>query len=321
MIETVNHMSKPTLQYGVYNIINTITHQYYVGSSSTSIQARFRSHKCDLRQNKHHCTHLQNAWNKYGEDAFIFEVIEYTNNKEKCIAIEQIWIDYAFESGMAYNICRIAGSCLGNRHSEETRRLQSEKKKGKPSSRRGVKLLPEHIQKLREVRIGKVPWNKGKPNPAMIGNKFGVGNQNAKGHVPSAETRALWSKQRKGRVSWNKGGILSKEHCEKLSKSHLGQTAWNKGIKTNLVPANKSNTEEFILKAQQKHGDKYDYSSATYTKSSEKVILICNTHGAFQQTPNKHLIGRGCSKCANEEKSKCMMGNKNGVGNQGRPKG
>ena len=59
----------------------------------------------------------------------------------------------------------------------------------------------------------------------------------------------------------------------------------------------KSTTKEFIEKAKQVHGDKYDYSKVEYVRSSEKVCIICPEHGEFWQTPNAHLKGSGCSKC------------------------
>jgi hypothetical protein len=59
-------------------------------------------------------------------------------------------------------------------------------------------------------------------------------------------------------------------------------------------------TEEFIKKAVSVHGDKYDYSNVQYSKSCEKVEIVCLKHGSFWQTPNNHLRGKGCKKCANE---------------------
>jgi very-short-patch-repair endonuclease len=61
-----------------------------------------------------------------------------------------------------------------------------------------------------------------------------------------------------------------------------------------------SNGNEFIEKAKKIHGDKYDYSKVNYNKSDEKVEIICPIHGSFFQTPNKHLLGRRCPKCATE---------------------
>jgi len=56
-------------------------------------------------------------------------------------------------------------------------------------------------------------------------------------------------------------------------------------------------TKEFIDKAIKIHGNKYDYSKVEYIKSNDKVYIICNIHGEFQQTPNGHIQKKGCKKC------------------------
>jgi very-short-patch-repair endonuclease len=61
-----------------------------------------------------------------------------------------------------------------------------------------------------------------------------------------------------------------------------------------------SNSFDFIKKARKVHGDKYDYSKVDYSKSNEKICIICPEHGEFWQTPNKHLIGDGCPKCGHK---------------------
>ena len=57
--------------------------------------------------------------------------------------------------------------------------------------------------------------------------------------------------------------------------------------------------DSFIEKASKIHGDKYDYSKTVYIKAKEKVIITCNIHGDFLQTPEVHNQGKGCRKCAN----------------------
>lgn len=59
----------------------------------------------------------------------------------------------------------------------------------------------------------------------------------------------------------------------------------------------------FISKARLVHRDKFDYSKVHYIKSSEKIDIICPTHGIFKQTPNNHLRGQGCPKCKYELQS------------------
>jgi len=57
--------------------------------------------------------------------------------------------------------------------------------------------------------------------------------------------------------------------------------------------------QEFLEKAIQKHGDKYDYNKFEYITAKTKGIIICKIHGEFTQRANNHLNGDGCSKCAN----------------------
>lgn len=56
--------------------------------------------------------------------------------------------------------------------------------------------------------------------------------------------------------------------------------------------------EDFIQKAKEVHGDKYDYSLVEYKNSSTKIKIICPKHGVFEQTPNNHLSGCGCLSCS-----------------------
>ena len=81
----------------------------------------------------------------------------------------------------------------------------------------------------------------------------------------------------------------------------------------------KYTTNEFIKKAINIHGNKYDYSLVEYYGSQNKIIIICPKHGKFEQTPNNHLNGNGCPDCVKNkkmntinfiEKSKVIHGNK-----------
>lgn len=61
-------------------------------------------------------------------------------------------------------------------------------------------------------------------------------------------------------------------------------------------------TEEVIEKFKEIHKDKYTYEHFVYNGSHTKSIVTCPVHGDFLVTPNKHLLGRGCPKCANNIK-------------------
>jgi len=63
-------------------------------------------------------------------------------------------------------------------------------------------------------------------------------------------------------------------------------------------------TQEFIQKAKDVHGNKYDYSKVEYTNNREKVVIICEKHGEFYVSPKSHLNGVNCKQCAYELNSK-----------------
>ncbi|MDP2337671.1 MAG: hypothetical protein Q8N05_14750 [Bacteroidota bacterium] len=57
------------------------------------------------------------------------------------------------------------------------------------------------------------------------------------------------------------------------------------------------NTDEFVLRANEKHDFYYDYSKVVYESMTSKVIIICPFHGEFEQQSSVHLNGSGCQKC------------------------
>lgn len=78
---------------GIYKIVNLINNKVYVGQTKEKFQRRFWLHRWQLRKRKHDNKHLQNAWNKYGEDNFIFEIIEVLPIDE-IDGREKYWIKY-----------------------------------------------------------------------------------------------------------------------------------------------------------------------------------------------------------------------------------
>lgn len=76
------------------------------------------------------------------------------------------------------------------------------------------------------------------------------------------------------------------------------------GCQECLLDTRRLNTEKFIEKAREIHGDKYDYSKVEYGRNNNtKVCIICPKHGEFWQTPSNHTNKnnpQGCPKCADE---------------------
>lgn len=59
----------------------------------------------------------------------------------------------------------------------------------------------------------------------------------------------------------------------------------------------KKTNEEFVQKAREVHGDKYDYSKVKYDGEKNRVQIICSIHGEFTQRAGSHLRGSGCPIC------------------------
>jgi G:T-mismatch repair DNA endonuclease (very short patch repair protein) len=76
--------------------------------------------------------------------------------------------------------------------------------------------------------------------------------------------------------------------------------SFNSLIKTGCFCCSKtSNSEIFIQKSKNIHGNKFDYSNVQYKNAIEVVDIICPEHGIFKIKPNSHLNGVGCKKCFN----------------------
>lgn len=147
-------------QSGVYAIRHKESGKVYVGSSY-DVKNRWRTHKKRLFNKNHHSILLQRAYNLYGLDAFEFVILEIYEPNPNLLTREQHWIDFyqSANSNSGYNICPIAGSQAGKpsyMRTHECNLKMSLALKGKRFSK-------EHRKKLSESRIGKIPWNKGKP--------------------------------------------------------------------------------------------------------------------------------------------------------------
>lgn len=120
---------------GVYKITNIENGKVYIGSSK-NINRRISDHIYLLKKNIHGNTHLQRAWNKYGEDKFEFLVMEMVSDINILLEREQKWMDFykCYERDHGYNIFPIAGRSMGHKHTEETKRIISETNKGKVRS-------------------------------------------------------------------------------------------------------------------------------------------------------------------------------------------
>lgn len=169
---------------GIYKITCTPTGKIYVGSA-IDLHERKTAHFCDLRAQRHCNVYLQNAWNKHGESAFIFVIIELVL-LPFLIEREQYWIDrlQVCNPRKGFNLMPTAGSPLGYTYSEETRKKISAAHRGKPKSdehrrklseaNKGKKLSIEIRQKLSEAHRGKPHSETHRANLSDANSKYWI---------------------------------------------------------------------------------------------------------------------------------------------------
>lgn len=87
---------------------------------------------------------------------------------------------------------------------------------------------------------------------------------------------------------------------EQIPKNHLMGFGCYACGRESVSDKLSSNNDDFIREARNVHGEKYGYELVNYVNSQTKVKIICPIHGVFEQTPNNHLYGYGCKKCADE---------------------
>lgn len=131
-------------QCGIYCIENKVNGKKYIGQS-TNIQKRWYEHKRTLNKNIHDNKHLQRAWNNYGEDNFVFNIIclclvEELNDLET----KYINIYKANDLNYGYNMTLGGEGTHGFHWTEEEKRLIGKRQKGRSPSE-------ETIQKQKDI--------------------------------------------------------------------------------------------------------------------------------------------------------------------------
>jgi len=145
---------------GIYRIRNTKNGKFYLGSSDDIVRRWKEGHKAKLVRGVHDNPHLQNAWNKYGKDSFLVEVLRECS-KEDLLVEEQKELDVWVGCPECYNIRKDA-KCIvlpGSNRPEWVKQKISLAQKGKPRwteeqkkqmsiQRKGRKHSPETIEKF-----------------------------------------------------------------------------------------------------------------------------------------------------------------------------
>ena len=132
---------------GVYKIENLVDGKFYIGSS-IGLKVRLRTHLLNLRKSKHDNEYLQRAFNKHGEENFVFSIMLICD-KSQTMFYEQLLIDgyRAADRKFGYNICPKADSTVGRVFSDKAlANIRSRKKR--------ETLTEEHRKKISESLAG-----------------------------------------------------------------------------------------------------------------------------------------------------------------------
>lgn len=218
---------------GIYKITNKQNDKFYIGSS-VNIEMRWYAHKSYLRRNVHGNQHLQNAWNKYGEECFIFSVL-LEMEEGLLLDKEQELIDESkcYDKDIGYNKSLIAGSPMkGRKHS------------------------PEAIEKIRQASTGRI-------NSKETRRKISLAN---KGKTISLEARRKMSSAKKGKPapphSFLPPSPEGRKKISDLAKTRTGHKNSNSRLTPEQIEDMKKDFEDPEL-TNGKIAEKYGVSLST----------------------------------------------------------
>ena len=177
---------------GIYILENLLNGNIYVGSSK-NLNRRKAQHLCALRNDYHHNLHLQSAFNKYGEENFVYRVLIICD-VENLLFFEQLLLD---KYKPQYNKREIAESNYGYKHSKEARKNMSDAHIGNKNPHnkewrekmskilKGRPLSKEHRNKLSSARLAS----------SKVRNMYKDENYKS---THSKNMKLVWKKRRRG---------------------------------------------------------------------------------------------------------------------------
>jgi group I intron endonuclease len=199
----------------IYKILNKVTGKVYIGQTKSKSTIRWNCHKRNLRKGKHYNNHLQSAWIKYGEDSFIFEVIDCSTNLEELNNLEVYWIEFYNSTNREKGYNLESGGGANKIVSDETRLKMSKNGSSEKNLSRitkigiGKVLSEEHKAALVKANTGRICSDETRAKIA----KSNTGKKH------SEETKVKQSERKKGK----KGNPHTEESKKKLSEAHKGR--------------------------------------------------------------------------------------------------
>lgn len=188
----------------IYRITCVENGKFYIGSTMNKAQ-RWARHRKGLRDGNHPNKNMQASWNKYGEAAFLFEVLEEVATAALLFAVEQRYLDKVVGQENCFNWSKYAGAPMrgiyGEQHpnfgkpmTEAAKQKLREANTGDKHPKWGTKHSPETLAKIVEANKTN-PWKGAKHTPESLAKIAAAST----GRPCSEETRAKRSLALKGR--------------------------------------------------------------------------------------------------------------------------
>ena len=223
------------MSIGIYGITNMINNKIYIGQSS-NIQQRFIRHRWELNHNRHSNIYLQEDWNQYGKDNFIFTILEICS-PDILIERETYWISCygGINGNVVYNMLSITDG-----------HIQATRERIHNTLHTRYQNIPHH-SKGRIVSIeGRERMSvshKGRKHSDETKEKIKQGNL---GKHLSDETKEKMRQSKIGKPSPRKGVHLSEEHKAKLRAINLGKKLSNE-TRNKISERNRDRSGRYIM--------------------------------------------------------------------------
>jgi group I intron endonuclease len=267
----------------IYKIINLTNGKFYVGST-TNRKERFRTHRNKLRSNKHHCAHLQAAWNKYGEEAFLFHIVEEIEDESLLQAAEDAWLTEWVGKDNCYN--------HGLRSGAPWRGVQKEMH---PSFGRVMSEGQKEV--LRAARLAQQDPRTGRQHSDETKAKISAAKlANPSKHWLGKER----SEETKAKIGAAQRGVAKAPRTFTPDGLARAQENMKRNAKQQVPAAFEAVHAKFPEDAQ----TKYDFTNAVYTGALVRIEgVICKQHGVFSQYAAQFRKGRGCPLCGADQRA------------------
>lgn len=259
----------------IYKITNVVTDDFYVGSAVKPKRRKWE-HWTDLKKQVHHCFRLQEAWNKYGEDAFEFAEVEQVSD-EKLLQVEDMYLmqhagkPHCYNSALSTQVPSSTQPEIREKISASLKRIYAADPTNHP--RTGTKHSEETKQKISQNRMGKMAgeehYRYGKTVSEEIRKKIGDAQRGVKKAPRIYTPEGL----EKARANMREHGVIPEK----------------KGF------------DEVYAKFPQEMRDYYDFTNAVYAGALTRIEgCVCPKHGVFSQYAAQIRKGRGCPSCGAE---------------------